>query len=153
MPSAVLLLGDDTLGGAETWEPAPRPNPGDTRALARILVADDDAVVLTMVARVLREAGYEVTTARHGGEALRIARENDGEFELVITDIRMPVLDGWALRQALQREWPKLPVLFISGYSTELAGPPPDAQETPPTILKPFGPEELLELVARMIQR
>jgi CheY-like chemotaxis protein len=82
----------------------------------RILVVDDDSSVRQMVIRMLAAAGYEVVEAEDGAAAYELIQQVPGNFRLVITDIRMPGMDGVELTRRLRLEYPEIPVLCISGY-------------------------------------
>ncbi len=82
----------------------------------RILVADDDRLILMTLAEGLEVAGFEVLTARDGVEALEIAREE--RPELALLDIRMPRMDGVALAERLRAET-AVPFMFLSAYSED----------------------------------
>ncbi len=83
---------------------------------AKILVVDDDPNLLNLLVDTLSTIGYVVTGAEDGAIALDKLREN--EFDLMITDIKMPRLDGISLLRRVRRYYPKLPVLFITGMTT-----------------------------------
>jgi len=85
--------------------------------MSRILVAEDDKAVREFVARALRHSGHEVVTADDGLDAL--ARIDKEEFDLLITDIVMPGLDGIALALKLSKDRPELPILMMTGYAAE----------------------------------
>ena len=116
-----------------------------------MLVAEDDPVVRTMLQRLLQEAGFEVRTARHGDEALGIALRGSGAFDLVVTDVRMPVMDGWELGRRLRERWPSLPLLFISGYDVELAAASRRSGPRQALLRKPFDLDELIREVGRLL--
>ncbi|MFZ5484263.1 MAG: ANTAR domain-containing response regulator [Pseudomonadota bacterium] len=82
----------------------------------RLLVADDDRIVLFTLAEGLREAGFEVTEARDGERALALCQSEP--FDLALLDIRMPGLDGLELARRLRDETP-VPFLFFSAYDDE----------------------------------
>src|SRR6516165_4821289 len=65
--------------------------------MPRVLIADDEASMRTLVARAIAMDGHETITARDGAEALEILTGEDGAFDLLLTDIQMPVMDGIAL--------------------------------------------------------
>lgn len=135
---------------AEPWraEPAGRPDPIAGPGGRRVLVAEDDPTVMSLVERLLAEQGHEVRTARHGEEALRMALQF--QVDLLVTDVRMPRMDGWELSRRLRERWPDLPVLFISGYDIELTGSA--RRRTPGAFLrKPFDPDELVRQVALLL--
>ncbi|MCS6853294.1 MAG: response regulator [Elioraea sp.] len=81
--------------------------------MALILLIEDDALVRTAIRRVLEGAGHVVIDAAHGGEAL--ARIEQAEIDLVITDLLMPEVEGIEVLTAARRRHPGLPVLVISG--------------------------------------
>jgi CheY-like chemotaxis protein len=150
---AVLLLASDFAETGEPWRPEPGPEPQREPAPARrrVLVAEDDAVVRTMLQRLLQEAGFEVRTARHGDEALGIALRGSGAFDLVVTDVRMPVMDGWELARRLRDRWPNLPLLFISGYDDELSAISRRSGSRQALLRKPFDLDELIREVGRLL--
>jgi len=84
--------------------------------MTKILVADDDRVVLYTLSKGLREAGYEIIEARDGLKALALCRSED--FDLALLDIRMPGLDGLELAKRLRTET-KVPFMFFSAYNDE----------------------------------
>jgi DNA-binding response OmpR family regulator len=151
MPT-LLLLEDRSLDDAsEPWRTAPEvePAPSFTFGGRRVLVAEDDAGVRGMIARLLVEEGYDVVVARDGAEAVAQAFEGR-PFDLLITDIRMPRMDGWELSRRLRERWPALPVLYISGFDAELTHVT-DSKTTGTFLRKPFDLDELSSLVARLI--
>lgn len=112
-----------------------------------VLVVDDDPQLRGLVARAITSSGYQVLTAGDGEEALALASTLDGQLGLVVTDIRMPVMDGVALAARLAGSHPRLPILFISGYATvaqtvSLPGP---------LLPKPFTHDQLLHHVRQML--
>jgi DNA-binding NtrC family response regulator len=80
-----------------------------------VLIVDDDAPVRDMLAMVLRSDGFTVLTAKNGNEALRIAHLGSQPFDLLVSDLEMPGIDGEHLASAIRDEHPSLPVLLISG--------------------------------------
>ncbi len=85
--------------------------------MARILVAEDDGAVRQLVVRIIESRGHEVTAVVDGAFALEaLAREN---FDLLVTDIVMPRLDGIALSLKLAKTHPSLPILMMTGYAME----------------------------------
>lgn len=80
----------------------------------RVLVVDDEELVRSMLARYLERKGFDVVSAADGREALELFRERN--FDLVLSDVRMPGLDGIGLLKALKEINPRVPVVLISGY-------------------------------------
>jgi CheY-like chemotaxis protein len=87
--------------------------------MARILVADDEEPIRSLVARALRQDGHEVMTTNDGAEALDVLVREKGAFELLLTDIRMPVMDGIALALAAARDHPAVTILLMTGYADQ----------------------------------
>ena len=87
--------------------------------MARILLAEDEEALRAFVARALAMDGHEVVQAADGGEALDALTRDKGKFELLLTDIRMPVMDGIALALAAARDYPDLVILLMTGYADQ----------------------------------
>jgi len=85
--------------------------------MPRILLAEDDGAVRLFVSRALELQGHEVTAVVDGGEAL--VALNGGDFDLLLTDIVMPVMDGIELALKVAKIRPDLPVIMMSGYAAE----------------------------------
>lgn len=149
IPASLVTSGALWDEAIEPWRHDPSPEPVRPEpARRRVLVAEDDPMVSVLVERLLAEQGYEVQAARHGEEALRLALR--GPLDLLVTDVRMPVMDGWELSRRLRERWPDLPILFISGYDIELTqGARRRGQGA--FLRKPFEPDELVRQVARLL--
>ena len=87
--------------------------------MARILIADDEEAIRSLIARALRQDGHEVMTANDGAQALDVLAREKGGFELLLTDIRMPVMDGIALAHAAARQHPDVTILLMTGYADQ----------------------------------
>jgi CheY-like chemotaxis protein len=123
------------------------------RAAARVLVVEDTDALRLVVARALRSEGYAVAEARHGAHALDVIERAAEPFDLVLTDVTMPVMTGYKLGRLLAHTHPSLPVLYMSSAPSAAlvrcglpAGPIP-------FLRKPFLPEELVREVALLIGR
>ena len=116
-------------------------NPQDTPPT--VLVVDDEPAIREVVACMLEDEGYSVRQATDGLEALREMEAN--EIDLVLSDVRMPGLDGAALVQGLRRRRLAVPVVLMSAVSTGVDLP------GVPFLPKPFEPERLLSTVAAAI--
>jgi CheY-like chemotaxis protein len=85
--------------------------------MARVLIAEDEDTLRALCARALRSDGHEVVTASDGSDALEaLAR---GHFDLILTDIRMPIMDGIALALAAARDYPDVSILLMTGYADQ----------------------------------
>ncbi|MEO8031101.1 MAG: response regulator [Gemmatimonadota bacterium] len=117
---------------------------------ATVLVVDDEPAVRTITARMLQTGGYRTRQASSGAEALEAVARN-GPPDLVLSDLMMPGIDGAELARRLGLNWPRLPVILMSGYS---AGSLQDDTILGPNISliqKPFTRDELLGLVASIL--
>jgi two-component system, cell cycle response regulator CpdR len=87
--------------------------------MARILIAEDEEALRALCARALAIDGHEVKTACDGGDALDLIAREEGRFDLLLTDIRMPIMDGIALALAAARDYPALTILLMTGYADQ----------------------------------
>jgi two-component system cell cycle response regulator CpdR len=87
--------------------------------MARILIAEDEEALRALCARGLTMEGHDVKTACDGGEALDMLTQEEGKFDLLLTDVRMPMMDGIALALATARDFPKLTILMMTGYADQ----------------------------------
>ena len=86
--------------------------------MAKILVAEDDDAVRAMVIRALNEDGHDLIAANDGAAALD-ALKRDGRFDLLLSDVKMPVMDGVALALAAGRDHPDLTIMLMTGYADQ----------------------------------
>lgn len=115
----------------------------------RVLVADDEAAVRELLMTSLSLADYGVETVADGRSALnRLQRER---FDLLITDVRMPGLDGLALTREVRRLLPALPVIIVTGYSTESTAVEALNLGVAGYLRKPFRVTHVLGMVARAL--
>jgi two-component system, cell cycle response regulator CpdR len=87
--------------------------------MARILIAEDEDGLRALVARALMLDGHDVVTTCDGAEALDVLTREQGAFALLLTDIRMPLMDGIALALAAARDHPDLGILLMTGYADQ----------------------------------
>ena len=87
--------------------------------MAKILIAEDDEVVREMVVRALTEDGHELTAAADGAEALEALNRQSGKFDLLLSDVKMPVMDGIALALAAGPDHPDVPIMLMTGYADQ----------------------------------
>lgn len=125
------------------------PGRGET-----VLVAEDDPSVRTLVKSVLERSGYRVLAAEDGVKALELARREKGCIDLLLSDLIMPGMNGRALRDALSLLYPKLRVLFMSGYTGDVLtglGGLEGLDEHVTLVPKPFTPDVLLAGVRKAL--
>lgn len=87
--------------------------------MARILVAEDDDNVRAFVVRALALKGHEVVEAEDGGLAAEALMEHEGRFDLLLSDIKMPVMDGIALALSAVSAYPGLTILLMTGFADQ----------------------------------
>jgi two-component system, cell cycle response regulator CpdR len=87
--------------------------------MARILIAEDDDAVGALVARALAHEGHDITLAADGADALDRLTQAQGQFDLLLTDIKMPIMDGIALALATARDHPEITILLMTGYADQ----------------------------------
>ncbi len=120
--------------------------------MATILLIDDEAQVRATMRRVLERHGYAVADAANGREALKAM--TDASFDLVITDINMPEMDGIEVIMALTERRPGLPIIAISGggrLPKDLLLSSADMLGAVTTLAKPFDVPDLIEAVERAL--
>ena len=87
--------------------------------MPRVLIADDEASMRALVARAIAMDGHETVTAQDGAEALEILTREGGAFDLLLTDIQMPIMDGIALALSAARDFPDLKILLMTGFADQ----------------------------------
>jgi DNA-binding response OmpR family regulator len=87
--------------------------------MSRILIAEDEEALCAMCARALTMDGHEVKTAADGSEALDMLMREEGSFDLLLTDVRMPIMDGIALALTAARDYPNMTILLMTGYADQ----------------------------------
>ena len=114
---------------------------------ATVLVVEDEDGLRSVIRRLLQDEGYTVLEAPNGARALQLlAHGADRDVALVLTDLRMPVMDGRQLAAAMARLHPSLPIVFMSGFTAQLM----DMRLVSPDLAflaKPFRNDDLLATV------
>jgi CheY-like chemotaxis protein len=87
--------------------------------MPRVLIVDDEESMRMLVARALAMDGHDTVTAQDGAEALDMLTRDNGAFDLLLTDIQMPVMDGIALALSAKRDFPDLVILLMTGYAAQ----------------------------------
>jgi CheY-like chemotaxis protein len=87
--------------------------------MPRVLIADDEEPMRKLVARAIAMDGHDTVTAQDGAEALEILVRERGAFDLLLTDIQMPIMDGIALALAAARDFPRLTILLMTGFADQ----------------------------------
>jgi signal transduction histidine kinase/CheY-like chemotaxis protein len=111
--------------------------------IERVLLVEDDPVVRSAAQRGLAARGFRVTVAEDGRHALDVIGDGVAAFDVLVTDVVMPRVDGRALASALRTRRPGLPVLFVTGYAAGVLGPADLGGGPTALLLKPFAPDAL----------
>lgn len=120
-------------------------------AAERILIVDDEEGMRRLLARLLQKEGYEVLTAASGPEALRLLRGD--AFDLVVTDIQMPEMNGLQLLDEIHAYDPSLPVIVITAYGTVENAVQALRAGAYDYITKPFENDEIRLTIAKALER
>ena len=111
----------------------------------RILVAEDNKSIQNVVSRILDFMGFEVALADNGIEALSLFLDNS--FDLVLTDLEMPIMDGWSLTHCIKERSPNTPVVLMTGGDRETVWKKVERGPVDTVIFKPFRLEDLQRTV------
>ena len=143
--------------------PVHQPTPGEDSAPAkaapapavqwagggRVLLVEDEDTVRMVAERALTRAGYEVNTARDGEEGLDLVKLGR-KYDLVVSDVVMPNMDGPAMAREIRKLMPALPVLFMSGYAEEQLRKEIDIADVH-FLPKPFSVQQIADKVAAVL--
>jgi len=138
---------------ARPAEDAPPAKAREWSGGGRVLLVEDEDMVRAVAERALARAGYAVVTARDGEEGLeafRAGMNRGAAFDLVVSDVVMPGMDGPALARVIRQEAPDVPVLFMSGYAEAQLREEIDI-ETVHFIAKPFSLREIADKVSEVM--
>lgn len=118
--------------------------------MARILIVDDEENVRKIIGIQLRRLGHETLEAPDGPDALNLLREN--EVQTVITDLKMPQMDGLELLQRLRKAYPQIPVIMITAHGTIDTAVEAMKRGAFDYVTKPFNQEEFLQTIDRAVR-
>jgi DNA-binding NtrC family response regulator len=116
----------------------------------RALVIDDEQIVLESVKKILEPENYDVDVSLDSRVGLELALTNN--YDVVLTDIRMPYIGGMRILRDIKRAKPSLPVIIITGYATVKSAVQAMKLGATDYIEKPFTPEELVNAVRRALE-
>lgn len=119
--------------------------------MARILLAEDDNSMLQFLKLALERAGHDVTAKNDGLEALSALDESQ-KYDLLLTDIVMPGMDGIELAQKATKKCPDMQVMFITGFAAVAMGHNNTTVENARVLSKPFHLNELVSQVEHLLQ-
>ena len=113
--------------------------------MAVVLVADDEPAIRSLVSAVLGRAGYQVLVASNGVEAVALFRSSPDRIDLVLTDIAMPMMDGYHVVQLIRATKPTARIVCMTAFAAH--GPPPGVA----ILSKPFTAEALRNCVVQAL--
>jgi two-component system, cell cycle response regulator CpdR len=111
--------------------------------MARILIAEDDEAVRDLVVRALSEDGHEMTAVADGAAALDALTRDDGAFDLLLSDVKMPSMDGFALALATGRGHPDVAIMLTTGYADQRERAHELDALVHDVVIKPFSVEQI----------
>ena len=121
--------------------------------MARILIAEDEEPLRGLVTRALKEDGHDVVATADGAEALDKLQREAGRFDLLLADIKMPVMDGLALALATARDFPAVPILLMTGFADQRERATGLEALVSDVISKPFSVAEIKFAVAAALAK
>ena len=116
--------------------------------MSRVLIVDDEDSMRQLVARAIAMDGHDITTAADGAEALDILGSADSPFDLLLTDIQMPIMDGIALALASARDFPAMTILLMTGYAEQRERASGLSAIAHDVVTKPFSVADIRTAVA-----
>lgn len=114
----------------------------------RILLTEDDEAVRAFVARALELDGHNVDTACDGVEALETLVLNDGDYDLLVSDVKMPMMDGIALAHNAADRWPGMRILLMTGFADQRERADDLSKIIRDVVTKPFTLKEIRAAVS-----
>jgi DNA-binding NtrC family response regulator len=142
------------LQPTEAAQPTALPAPRILRrraAPATVLLVEDDRMVRELAREILRRNGLTVIEASSAAEAITISQRPSFAFDLLLTDVVMPEMSGPELAEKLAKEWPRLNVLFMTGYVDESVVPGDGRRTAWALIQKPLSEDSLMQSVRAVL--
>jgi CheY-like chemotaxis protein len=132
-----------------------RPQPGASQQVPKrsILVVDDVPMALVLAKQILSEANYDVTTVRSGFECLDLCRDRPKDFDLVVLDLTMPVMDGEETFDRLRQICPQLPIMISTGFIAQEKLNRMIAAGLAGFIRKPLAPLEYIRHIRSVLEK
>lgn len=124
--------------------------PTDKTVDKSILVVDDEPVLCAVLGRMLSKLGYNAVCAHDGVEAVEIMAHM--HFDLVVTDLRMPRMDGWSLMKYVKKDTPDIPVILITGYHSMHTRNRATQNSADGYISKPFSVDQIKTMLENVLE-
>lgn len=118
---------------------------------AHILVIDDQESMRSIISQMLKNKGFQVSTANDGEEGLNLFNQNPESFSLVLADVNMPKIDGFEFLKRVKSDHPKTPVILLTGVNEDIAKYVGKEYKADGVIKKPFKVEETLAEIEKVI--
>jgi two-component system, cell cycle response regulator CpdR len=119
--------------------------------MARILIAEDDEPVRGFVKRALEMDGHQVVAEADGAAALDRMVDEQGAFDMILSDIRMPLMDGIALALSVGRDFPAVPILLMTGFADQRERAHDLEAIIEDVVTKPFSLAEIRSAVDKVL--
>ena len=119
----------------------------------RILLTEDDLAVRAFVSRALEIDGHEVETAGDGVEAMECLERHDGQFDLLVSDVKMPLMDGIATLQLIKKGYPLVEVVMLTGDATIDSAIEAMKSGAFDYLVKPFDIDQLIDKITSAAKR
>lgn len=148
---SIYLLATTEESGSAVDAPATVPGRSDCTGNQTILLVEDNLMVLEMAVELLESNGFRVLAADSPLKAMEIEQSYNGPIDLMVTDVVMPEMNGMELYERLQDRRPGLPVLYMSGYTSDVVIHNGTLEEEVSFIRKPFTSEQFIERVRRLL--
>lgn len=132
-------------------QPKPVAVPAQVTGSETILLVEDEELVRMMLIEVLTAKGYNILAVGDGMAALALSHSHQGNIDLLITDLMLPELPGWQLADRIAKSRGPIPVLFMSGYTSEEVSQQAKGRTGIEFLQKPFGNEALLVKVRQIL--
>jgi len=115
-----------------------------------ILVVDDELLIRDLLYDFFTDQGWEISLAESGEKALEILRSK--KVDLVLTDLKMPVMDGLTLTSEVKQNYPEIPVVIMTGYPSVDSAVSALRQKVADYIIKPFNINQLYKVIEQQIR-
>ena len=126
-------------------------SPPELRGTEKVLLVEDEEKVRCLTESILRRSGYRIVSAANAEQALNLSKTELEDTRVLITDVVMPGMNGRVLAGKLKEAFPRLKVLFLSGYSADVTGGELSGDRSLELLQKPFSPADLLSKLRQLI--
>jgi len=118
-----------------------------------VMLVDDEPSLLNLIKRSLESRGFRVLTASSPAEALGLAEKHGETISLILTDVVMPGMNGWELSERIMSGYPKIKLMFMSGYAADIISPNGILPEGVTLLQKPFSMNDLAVKIRETLDR